>query len=225
MKNIQPRVVRRVSVGLVLTLIAVTLIWWLRSPRSGQGLSPVGALIPPGAWYAYTTDYPTGYDCNGFDFFSRFEYTHVFDRGRKEHSHEYRGQRYNFHFDARTNEYKVTTPGNTPIVFRMDELLTSLKNGGHHRTPASPFALNQKNLTLEKTIGQLRARMYIEDLTALENDKKWQVHHLQAVVLVEPDYMPASRRGENKSSKKSARATHRPGFNTQSNKQSKNQSL
>lgn len=54
------------------------------------------------SYFAFTSDYPSHFPVEGFQWHSRFEFFRVFDGASKSHAVQYRGVEYEVRFDART---------------------------------------------------------------------------------------------------------------------------
>lgn len=158
----------------------VALAWYFSGrPRSGQGLQPAGILIPTGTWWSFTTDYPTGYDSKGYDFFSRFEYMRALDGPKKGHSHDYQGRLYEVLWEASANTLVVKDTRGELARFSMEPWLNHLI--GSRKAQLGPQTLPQSELTLESP--DHRVRLYMEDVSGVFGER-WTLYHLRLVALV-----------------------------------------
>ncbi len=186
MKNIQTKSFRRVPrsgwITFLVTLVVVSaaVFYFLRLPTSGQGMSPPWELSPKGEWRSFTTNYPSGYDTRGFDFLSRFEVMRVFDQQGKRQSHREGAVEYTFFWNGSSLE--IARGKQQAVSLDISALLNRL-NGG--QASKRPVTLDQDVLTLNAEAQGVRVRMYIEDISALKNEKgAWDVYHLGADILV-----------------------------------------
>ncbi len=188
MKNIQTKPFRRVPrarwIVFLVTLLVVSaaVIYFRRLPTSGQGMSPPWELSPKGEWRSFTTNYPSGYDTRGFDFLSRFEVMRVFDHQGKRQTHRQGTKEYTFIWQGTLLE--ILTGTGPAVRFDIAELLSRLSDVHANKRPVT---LDQTALTLNAEGKGVRARVYIEDLSALKNENgTWDVFHLRADILVGP---------------------------------------
>jgi hypothetical protein len=186
MKNIQTKSFRRVPrsgwITFLVTLVVVSaaVFYFRRLPTSGQGMSPPWELSPKGEWRSFTTNYPSGYDTRGFDFLSRFEVMRVFDQQGKRQSHREGATEYTFFWNGSALE--ISKRNQQGVSLDIVALLHRL-NGG--QASQRPVTLDQAELTVDAEGHGVRVRVYIEDISALKNEKgAWDVYHLRADILV-----------------------------------------
>jgi hypothetical protein len=131
-------------------------------------------------YFAFTTDYPSSYSIQGFQWHSRFEYFRLFDGGGKKHVVEDSGNTYEVQWNAERMRFSITQAEKVLASIGLEHLIQRAQayQEAHPRVPVP-----QKVLTEEHESPQGKLRLYVEALSA-ERDAggKPQILHLKADV-------------------------------------------
>jgi hypothetical protein len=164
-----------------MTLAILGTLTWRTASRQ-----PLPAVSPPGQYFAFTTSYPPFYDIQGFRTLSRLEIFRPFDTERKAFSFSRPEGRYTLTWLRDIARVAIDRDGRRLIEIPVAPVVAQARAFLARHPAVAANALPQEALTLDAENGQVKVRLYFDDVSARDCGVRLCWYHFKADILLTP---------------------------------------